>query len=192
MGVLVLLASGVDIWRAQGTEMWQTDDKGAYAEIGEHWSWSTTKHYHYLVQTIDNPPGGYWVPASTHPPAFMKKWWTPIEGTYPLGNNPLNIDSREYRPTGTFIWIPRSFMSKGHQNHFVLGDRSNYVVCKESAPTAYPPKDISKKNGAMEKKESKSNSKFKEAVIVMPPERSSSSNSPSRSPSSGATSMDLD
>lgn len=191
MGVYLLLARGVDIWSAPGTEMWQRDDVGSYMEIGEGWSWSVTKHYHYLVKLIDNPPGGYWVPVSTHPPAKWKNWWTAIEGSYPPGAYPLNKASNQFRPIGTFIWIPKSFFSRGNQNNYCIYEKSNYVVCTETVPTTYPPKDPVKEKIGKEKKESKSNKNG--VVFSFSPEKSSTpSNSPSRSPSSGATSMDID
>lgn len=192
MGTYVLLASGLDIWRAPGTEMWQTDDEGVYSEIGEAWKWSVTKHYHYLVQLIENPPGGYWIPASTNPPFYMKKWWTPIKGTYPLGNNFINKNAREYHPSGTFLWIPKSFFNKQNQNNYRLIERSNYVACMDAPPDTYPPKNPDKENIGKEKKESKSNKS--EPVFSFSADKSSKSDSPSppSSPGSRSTSMELD
>lgn len=195
MGTLVLYLRGTDIRDVQGTEVWGVGSWGGtpddtFCEITEGWDWSTTPHLHYRVGVVAHPPGSYWVPTSTHPPASKKKTWVRVTTTYPHGNHPIPLNRPVYRPEYMFIWIPASFFQ--HENSPAPGGCSNYIICEESVPDTYPPKKRAIVGYAKDKKESKSKTA---EVKFSPPSptqsTTSASSSPSNSPDNRSTSMDL-
>lgn len=116
-----LYVTGQDISRWAGVQVWQ-GHRGVFHNITNTWNWSKTSHQHYEVVRYDN--GSFWVPASTHPPAIWGGY-TPIIGTMPPGQQPVNPQGNEFRPDTTYIWIPNGSIPQ----HIIPGITSNRVVC---------------------------------------------------------------
>jgi hypothetical protein len=102
---------------------------GQFIDITKQWSWSDDAHEHYEVKAIPNARGSYWVPVSTNPP---KVWgdYTKVIGTNDTGGYPVNPGGKEFRPTGTYIWIPDASIT------VETGESTNSVVC--NPPASYP------------------------------------------------------
>lgn len=109
--------------------VWQRNH-GQYGDVTAQWSWSNQHHEHYEVLAL--PDGSWWVPVSTNPP---QSWGgeTPVTGTKPYGMQPVDPNHVEFRPTGTYIWIPNGSIPA----FLTPGESTNTVVCQ--APAAYPP-----------------------------------------------------
>lgn len=124
-----LYVPGTVIRDFPNVHVWQRNN-GHYEDITAKWSWSTDYHEHYEVLELKG--GSWWVPVSTKPPQF---WGgkTPITGTTPAGSKPVDPGHKEYRPTGTYIWIPTGSIAA----YLTPGISTNTVVC--DAPAAYPP-----------------------------------------------------
>ncbi|TDF82377.1 hypothetical protein [Pseudomonas sp. H9] len=124
-----LYISGTTIRSWPHVRVWQRNH-GQYGDITAQWSWSNQPHQHYEVLTLQD--GSWWVPVSTNPP---HSWGgsTPVTGTLPTGQQPVDPDHVESRPTGTYIWIPNGSIPV----NLTPGVTSNCVVC--NAPAAYPP-----------------------------------------------------
>jgi hypothetical protein len=124
-----LVVSGVYMSTWPGVRVVQFNN-GQFHDITDQWSWSQEPHQHYEVNALQN--GSYWVPVSTNPP---RAWYgaTPVVGTQPAGNQPVNPNGTEYRPTATYIWIPNASIPP----QLVPGRTSNSVVCHP--PNNYPP-----------------------------------------------------
>lgn len=124
-----LYVSGLTIGSWPQVRVWQRNH-GQYGDVTAQWSWSNQPHQHYEVLALDD--GSWWVPVSTNPP---RTWGgsTPVTGTQPTGMQPVDPDHVEYRPTGTYIWIPKDSIPA----KYTPGVTSNTVVCQ--APTDYPP-----------------------------------------------------
>jgi len=127
-----LYVPGTWIGNWPGVRVWQRNH-GQYADITAHWNWSSQYHEHYEVLALQN--GAWWVPVSTNPPHF---WGgsTPVIGTQPPGVQPVDPNHVEFRPIGTYIWIPNGSIP----GHLVPGVTTNTVICH--APTAYPPAHV--------------------------------------------------
>lgn len=125
-----LYLSGTTIASWQGVEVWQSN-AGVFQNITNTWNWSTTPHQHYQVSAVV-AGGSYWVPVSTNPPTG---WGgsTLVTGTSPGGSRPVNPAGTEYRPNGTYFWIPTASIP----HNIVPGGTTNAVVCH--APQQHPP-----------------------------------------------------
>ncbi|WLG96648.1 hypothetical protein [Pseudomonas sp. FP198] len=124
-----LVVSGTTMRNWPQVRVWQRNH-GHYMDVTGHWSWSNQPHQHYEVLALQG--GSWWVPVSTTPPHV---WGgeTPVTGTQPTGVQPVNPYHVEFRPTGTYIWIPNGSIP----GHLTPGGTSNTVVCQ--APATYPP-----------------------------------------------------
>ncbi|MEL6575852.1 MAG: hypothetical protein AAFQ81_08165 [Pseudomonadota bacterium] len=128
-----LAVSGVDIAEWPGVAVWRCTTSGD-RDITSTWSWSSTPHQHYEVLRLRG--GSYWVPVSTNPPRSWRGS-SLVVGTTPQGSQPVNPSGNEYRPIGTYIWIPDGSIP----GTLTPGITSNTVVC--NVPPTYPPADDS-------------------------------------------------
>jgi hypothetical protein len=121
---------GEQISTWDGVRVFQPID-GQFIDITDQWSWSADHHEHYEVKAIPSARGSYWVPVSTNPP---KVWGdsTRVTGTKPPGGHPVNPGGNEFRPTGTYIWIPNASIPAS----IFPGESTNWVVCHP--PASYP------------------------------------------------------
>ena len=125
-----LVVAGTDISGWRGVVVYESDDQGRFRDITRGWNWSREAHQHYEVQDLRD--GSYWVPASTHPPGSWAHR-TAITGSSPAGTRPVNPGGTEYRPTGTYFWIPNASIPQT----LTPGGTTNAVEC--NAPGSYPP-----------------------------------------------------
>ncbi|MBM3116210.1 hypothetical protein [Jeongeupia naejangsanensis] len=126
----VISLPGTQIAGWHGVQVWRLDRDGYYSDVTDRWNFSTTPHHHYEVRRLAT--GSFYCPVSTNPPG---SWQLPVAvvGTAPAGGHPVNPNGTEYRPTGTYFWIPNAAIPRT----IVPGENSNAVVC--NCPDEYPP-----------------------------------------------------
>lgn len=134
-----LFLPGTTIANWPGVQIFQRQNN-VFVNITNHWNWSTTPHPHYQVR-IEPDGGSYWVPASTTPPT----WWPGpmrVTGEPTPVTLPVNPGNDEYRPQGTYIYIPYGAIPVGYGP----SQTGNWVRCRY--PHHYPPVDYLMAAGA--------------------------------------------
>lgn len=129
--MLVITLSGAQISRWPGVQVWRLDNQDQYHNVTRRWNFSDTPHHHYEVVRLNT--GSFYCPVSTNPPAF---WQLPVPviGTAPaVPGSVVNPNGNEFRPTGTYFWIPAGSIPRGT----VPGSTVNDVIC--NCPHVYPP-----------------------------------------------------
>jgi hypothetical protein len=124
-----LVVSGTAMSTWEGVRVWEGQGHNHHFQnITATWTWPQNPHPHYEVHASAN--GSYWVQVTNHPPLVG---YTPVIGTQPPGNKPVNPNGTEWRRNRTYIWIPNTSIPP----NLSPGYTTNQVNCGH--PTQYPP-----------------------------------------------------
>lgn len=126
MRTLFIRGTTIANWR--GAEVWKNEDNKRWRNITNSWSWSESEHVHREVAKFDD--GSYWVPTATNAPGT----WTAEEVRRASDHKRISDPNDEYRPSGTYIWIPEQSIT---ESRYVPGVGGVDVWC--SAPKEHPP-----------------------------------------------------